>query len=1040
MSAVVRRGSIKVDAMRAADKIREHLLAEPEAWLAEVVRAAKLSGATRVDVAWDADDLWVAFDGAPWPARVVDRLETCVVADGETSRAARLVAVGVFAALGHEARFVDVVGRVAGGEIASRRYRTDLEGAAEAAAPDVLARLDATHTTLVHVRRGPSFAVLGRFFSRSAPPEVGLLAERLRSEALPVFVDGEPIWVPERAPVLASAATDEGSHRVELQLVASAEAPPAIEIVELGVLLARVPWPESWITAGRGDAFVPFLAVVSGDQLPTNVSRSKLRDDVLDACVASARGLFPTLLGNVRDALHLAEASPTPTQRALEDAAGELGIAFVTAALDQTILADPGATERMSALLDLPLLATATGAPRTLRVLGADRRLVVHTSKTPLDARYAPVCADVLWRRPDRAIDRILSGFALRDVRDKLDRGADRAAEALSAPAVRFGSIAEGECVARASVRPHGGPAVELALRASGAPRVRLWIHGRPFVTLPSALKLLPVDADIAWDGVLEADIEYVGLSCADGVVKRVEACLLDVLFGAISHADRSVAALHGPVLRRVSAAYPAEWNVHAAMSLPIWPRLGAALPLSTNDAATEIRLAQGFRFVAPGAEIGPHLPAASVFVLDEEERAALSAHVPHTSIAVEYSAWSRIPPSSPDVVRAKLAERAMGTPMRATIDGLDLHFALTAERPCLLHLHRGEFLGERFLDGALTFAVESDATLPIRGRPLELSYATQSKAEILALQALVADDADLRAHPELGKPVRMLVAKRGINAANRVDLARLPIFEIVDGGFALQVSAKEIEQRFPEGPIPYAPTASSSGASHVLIETTLAPLLQTLLSRGLKRLADARSAPPPAPPPEPELRGSSERSLREETLAALARLEGAASTPPRRRAAALAALPGEPASSPPPPPVTSPAVKRQGVAPSAPAPTPAPRETNASLGEAVRVLFTGEGNALTDLRAVQALSVVGRVGLGHLRAGFDDRLVEQSEATFAWDPRAGRVVIRRGHPFVVGLVERGDAANLVAALHAKVGAPDAAGTIEALLGALQKR
>ena len=61
--------------------------------------------------------------------------------------------------------------------------------------------------------------------------------------------------------------------------------------------------------------------------------------------------------------------------------------------------------------------------------------------------------------------------------------------------------------------------------------------------------------------GVLEADIEYVGLSCADGVVKRVEACLLDVLFGAISHADRSVAALHGPVLRRVSAAYPADPN-----------------------------------------------------------------------------------------------------------------------------------------------------------------------------------------------------------------------------------------------------------------------------------------------------------------------------------------------------------------------------------------------------------------------------------------------------------------------------------------------
>ena len=67
-------GHVRVDAGRAIAKLRAYRLSDPVHWILEAIRAAVATGATRIDLAGDADDLWLRWAGPPWPAESLPAL------------------------------------------------------------------------------------------------------------------------------------------------------------------------------------------------------------------------------------------------------------------------------------------------------------------------------------------------------------------------------------------------------------------------------------------------------------------------------------------------------------------------------------------------------------------------------------------------------------------------------------------------------------------------------------------------------------------------------------------------------------------------------------------------------------------------------------------------------------------------------------------------------------------------------------------------------------------------------------------------------
>lgn len=98
----VAEGRFRIDAKRALERLKDHRFADPSHWVLEVLRAAALSGAKKVEVRTDADDVEVTFDGKPFPEDVMKDLLGQGLVAGMTpeTRRARLLGLGVAGALG----------------------------------------------------------------------------------------------------------------------------------------------------------------------------------------------------------------------------------------------------------------------------------------------------------------------------------------------------------------------------------------------------------------------------------------------------------------------------------------------------------------------------------------------------------------------------------------------------------------------------------------------------------------------------------------------------------------------------------------------------------------------------------------------------------------------------------------------------------------------------------------------------------------------------------------------------------------------------
>ncbi|MBA2538404.1 MAG: hypothetical protein H0V17_02110, partial [Deltaproteobacteria bacterium] len=250
-------GRLRVDAARAIAKLREYQLVDRTAWVLEAIRAAVASGATKLRLSGDANDVWLSWDGPAWPADDLPRLFDELVSPEPTEERhhLRLLAAAVNSALGIDPAYVDIYAISPDGTLRARYTpnvlieTSALEDsplrqikAEPAAAP---ADLAPETGMLLHVRRRTALGMLTYLFWEREPRELATARAACRDLAVPLVI-GSTTY----------CRTDQGSdlERVPLggdldgyvALCDPASPRPAfheaiLEIAERGVLLATYP-------------------------------------------------------------------------------------------------------------------------------------------------------------------------------------------------------------------------------------------------------------------------------------------------------------------------------------------------------------------------------------------------------------------------------------------------------------------------------------------------------------------------------------------------------------------------------------------------------------------------------------------------------------------------------------------------------------------------------------------------------------------------------------------------------------------------------
>jgi len=410
-------GRLRVDARRAVAKLRDYQLPEPTLWCLEVVRAAIARGASEIEARGDADDLWIAWRGAPpEPALLTEILDELVSpAPAVERRWMRLLATGVNTVLGTRPRWVDLYVR-RDGETHRVRYTPRMLDAPkdddDESPLDTLAAIAAPtpqqlpwEGVAVHVRRFPGFETLGRFLGGKEPPELPLLRQTCDDMRVPLRVGGALLERTRSPRDLLRYSVEGVGEEVFVAVLEPAtlrrtDPAPRADLAELGAVLASPVWalpdaPEDW------RAPVPLRLFADVDRLPTNASRSEVRTDespvreVLERATEALPTLVETLAAELGD-------DPThdwdpPVRERLRAAAIQL-VASVTAGSDwPTHLGR--VPKWMEPLLELPLLRDAVGHPRDLRYF-LPPRAFVHRGREPIPEVYERFFDAVLWVPP----------------------------------------------------------------------------------------------------------------------------------------------------------------------------------------------------------------------------------------------------------------------------------------------------------------------------------------------------------------------------------------------------------------------------------------------------------------------------------------------------------------------------------------------------------------------------------------------------------------------------------------------------------------
>lgn len=399
-------GRVRVDAARAIAKLREYQLADRSAWVLEGIRAAVASGAKHIDVSADSNDVWLAWEGEPWPEDVLPRLlDELVSPEAAAERQhVRLLAAAVNSALGLSPSYVDVTA-IHDGTAKRVRYTPEILVEPAAELGEVALRHVAVETVsppagrargmLVHVRRR---LVDWHVFSEAR--ELWHARAACRDIAVPLRV-GEAVLQRSDDMHVVQLRLGEGiDGYIAITEAERATEPAVFAVAERGVVLVEYPF-EIFDAAPR--APVPIRVFVDAPRMPTNASRSQVRRDAhpIASAERSAHKLLPELIAQ------LAAATRQGSERARASA---LALLAAFAGGPKWHVDMPAVDGPLRELAMLPLVENAVGTRRTLT---HSWRAEVYTGDRPLPAELAPWLDTVLWAPPRDASSLLVRGVDL---------------------------------------------------------------------------------------------------------------------------------------------------------------------------------------------------------------------------------------------------------------------------------------------------------------------------------------------------------------------------------------------------------------------------------------------------------------------------------------------------------------------------------------------------------------------------------------------------------------------------------------------------
>ena len=527
-SDVVARGRIRVDARKALDKLRDHMLVDAHLWACEIARAAVALGATRLDVGWDAHDLILDFDGRTLAPEQITHARDHVLTplDGEDGAALRALGIGIGAALSLDPSYVDVL---SGG----KRIRFERDYMSEEHAPptpEPIRNFD-VETTRVHVRKKLGLGSLSRSISGETPAEIPLLISAFEAPHCQLRIRGEMPARPE-APVLSVDLDVPGTTRALLEILRR-PAEPRTDFLHYGVRLASASVRGCWGLAVREGALLPLRILVDAPDLPTNASRSQVRSDA---------ELVQRVLQRTTPAFAVAVAALRGEKSALTAKIGHV----VTVHAERAVLTDvlgavaaeaarairAGATVEPEghALLEDKVAFDALGDPIALGSLRGGTKehpLRVYDGERPLPESLAPWFTGTLWRR-GLSSERAIEGMHIGSIQDLVEpalAAQSRRARALEHPASKpVVATAKAEWKESFTVTegPYAGLEGEVALRKKGLATARVFVDERAIetVTLPGVS--LPIDLALAWRDRLVASFGYDGVERNDDLSRAL--------------------------------------------------------------------------------------------------------------------------------------------------------------------------------------------------------------------------------------------------------------------------------------------------------------------------------------------------------------------------------------------------------------------------------------------------------------------------------------------------------------------------------------
>ena len=386
-------GRIRVDAGKAIAKLREYQLADRSAWVLEGIRAAVAAKANRIDLRADSNDVWLSWEGEPWPDELLPRLFDELVSPEAASERhhVRLLAAAVNSALGMEPAYVDVTAIRDGtatkvrykpeilvepenelGESALRHVETEAVAPPEGAQPGML----------VHVRRK---LLDWKLFGE--PRELVLARDACRDISVPLHVSGLVLHRDTSADVLRLPLGEGLDGFIAVTEMERAATTASFDIAERGVVLAEY-IIELADTEAR--APVPVRVFIDAPRMPTNASRSQVRRDAHP--IASAEKRAHALSAELMTAL--AKDVQAGSDRARSSA---LGWIASVAKGHRWHVDVPAIRGPLRDIAQLPIAKNAVGQPRALT---AYWRSEVHTGKQPFPEELAPWLENVLWAPP----------------------------------------------------------------------------------------------------------------------------------------------------------------------------------------------------------------------------------------------------------------------------------------------------------------------------------------------------------------------------------------------------------------------------------------------------------------------------------------------------------------------------------------------------------------------------------------------------------------------------------------------------------------